>query len=295
MNIKNQFLFDVLNLNKKKNQKHENMKVNFFCPLWGSNSIPFEDFVIKAKKVGYEGVELPLPESKDLQKEYLKILQDYEMPYILQHYQTDKKNVKEYIHEFSGRLEGLVKENPVFINSQTGKDFFTFNDNCKIIERANKIEANSGVTIMHEIHRGKFSFACHLMPDYLKAFPEMKITADFSHWVNVSESMLEHQQENLEAVFPNVFHIHSRVGFMESAQVNDPRAPENKPFLERHMEWWDEIIRQRKESGDSEFTITTEFGPAPYMPLLPYTKQPVANQWDINVFMMDLLRERYRK
>ena len=146
---------------------------------------------------------------------------------------------------------------------------------------------------MHETHRGKFSFACHLMPDFLNAFPELKITADFSHWVNVSESMLEHQQENLEKVFPHVFHIHSRVGYNESAQVNDPRTPENKVFLDRHIEWWDTIIDIRKKNGDTEFSITPEFGPAPYMPLLPFTKQAVANQWEINLFMKDILNSKY--
>ena len=133
------------------------------------------------------------------------------------------------------------------------------------------------------------------MPDYLKAFPQMKVTADFSHWVNVSESMLEHQQENLDKVIPNVFHIHSRIGCAQSAQVNDPRTPENIPFLDRHIEWWDSIINERTENGDSEFTITPEFGPAPYMPLLPFTQQPIANQWDINKYMMDLLKSRYNK
>jgi len=39
----------------------------------------------------------------------------------------------------------------------------------------------------------------------------------------------------------------------------------------------------------------TEFGPIDYLPSLPYTRQPVANQWDINIFMLQLLRKRYSK
>ena len=112
------------------------MKVNFFCPLWGSSGMPFEEFVKKAKTDGYDGIELALPDSKDVQKEYLSILKDYEMPYILQHWQTDKKDPGEFVKEFSERLETLVEGNPVFVNSQTGKDFFSFDDNCKIIEKA---------------------------------------------------------------------------------------------------------------------------------------------------------------
>ena len=131
------------------------------------------------------------------------------------------------------------------------------------------------------------------MPDYLKVFPKMKITADFSHWVNVSESLLEHQQETMERVIRNVFHIHSRVGYPEGPQVNHPGAPENVQFLERHLEWWDAIVEERKNHGDLEFTITSEFGPVPYMPTLPFTGQPVSSQREINKHMMNLLRMRY--
>jgi hypothetical protein len=40
-------------------------------------------------------------------------------------------------------------------------------------------------------------------------------------------------------------------------------------------------------------TILTEFGPPDYMPTTPYTRQPLADQWAINVHMMHLLRKRY--
>jgi len=269
------------------------MKVKFFCPLWGSANMPFSVFIKRAKEEGYDGVEISLPDSIVQQKEYLSVLSDYGVPYIIQHWQTNRKNVDEYISEYITRMEMNAHTKPLFINSQTGKDFFSFEDNCRIIEKASEIEAKTGIPVFHETHRGKFSFACHSMPDYLKVFPEMKITADFSHWVNVSESLLEHQQENMDKVIPHVYHIHSRVGHTQSAQVNDPQTPENKQFLDRHIEWWDAIIKERTENGDKEFTITPEFGPAPYMPLLPFTQQPISNQWGINKYMMALLRSRY--
>ncbi len=269
------------------------MNIKVFCPRWGSENISFSQFIKMVIKEGYDGVEISLPDSKFEQKEYLAVLADTGIPYILQHHQTDKKTADEYIPEFVSRLEMLADAQPLFLNSQTGKDFFSFEDNCRIIEKANEVEAKSGIPIYHETHRGKFSFACHVIPDYLNVFPDMKITADFSHWVNVSESLLEHQQETIDRIFPNVFHVHSRVGYQEGPQVNHPGAPENHHLLNRHLEWWDAIIEERKKQGDAEFTITSEFGPVPYMPTLPFTGQPVSNQWKINKYMMTLLRERY--
>lgn len=271
------------------------MNVKFFCPRWGSENIPFSTFINMAIKDGYDGIEISFPDSTSERKNYLAVLADTGIPYILQHHQTDKKNANEYIPEYVSRLEMLADAKPIFINSQTGKDFFSFEDNCRIIEMAKKVEMQSGVPIIHETHRGKFSFACHVMPDYLNVFPDMKITADFSHWVNVSESLLEHQQETIDRIIPHVHHIHSRVGYQEGPQVNHPGAPENLHLLNRHLEWWDAIIQERKKQGDTEITITSEFGPVPYMPTLPFTKQPVSNQWEINKHMKTLLKERYNE
>jgi hypothetical protein len=89
-----------------------------------------------------------------------------------------------------------------------------------------------------------------------------------------------------------VEHIHARIGHPEGPQVNDPRAPEWDEAMKAHIAWWDKVIARKKKNGE-RMTILTEFGPPTYMPTLPYTQQPLANQWDINVHMMKLLRKRY--
>ena len=70
----------------------------------------------------------------------------------------------------------------------------------------------------------------------------MKLIADFSHFCVVSESNLEDQKELLERVLPNIKHIHARVGFEQSPQVNNPFAPEWENHLNRYMNWWKKII-----------------------------------------------------
>jgi hypothetical protein len=147
---------------------------------------------------------------------------------------------------------------------------------------------------LHETHRGRFSFhAASLLP-YLKKFPEMELVGDFSHFCAVSESMLADQQEILQQIIPHVSHIHARVGFEQGPQVNDPQAPEWQGHLKHFASWWQQIIDSRKLSGHSLFTITPEFGPAPYMPTAPYTQQALSNQWDNNVFMREYLRRLLR-
>jgi hypothetical protein len=108
----------------------------------------------------------------------------------------------------------------------------------------------------------------------------------------VHESLLGDQEETLTRVLDRVDHIHARVGHPEGPQVNDPRAPEWESAVKAHMKWWDSVAERKRKEG-KRLTILTEFGPPDYLPTLPYTRQPVASQWDINVYMMNLLRKRY--
>jgi hypothetical protein len=58
--------------------------------------------------------------------------------------------------------------------------------------------------------------------------------------------------------------------------------------------WWDKVVEMKMKAGQP-LTMLTEFGPPNYLPTLPYTQMPLANQWQINVYMMKLMRERYLK
>ncbi len=87
-------------------------------------------------------------------------------------------------------------------------------------------------------------------------------------------------------------HIHARIGYEEGPQVNDPRAPEWEATVKQHFEWWDKVVERKKKNGE-QMTFLTEFGPPAYMQTVPYTMQPLSNQWAINIHMMHLLRKRY--
>ena len=129
---------------------------------------------------------------------------------------------------------------------------------------------------------------------YLEELSALRINADFSHWCCVHESFLEDQEDTLEAVIERADHIHARVGYPEGPQVPDPRAPEWKEALDRHLNWWDKIVARKKREKAEYFTITPEFGPVPYIQTEPYTQKPLADIGEINNYMTALLKERYR-
>lgn len=270
------------------------MNLFYICPLWGSENLNFTDFCTNAKSAGYDGVELSLPLDDQEQTDLIcQTLRDHELKLVAQHWETVEPNVEEHIVLYRKRLEWLAAANPEFINSQTGRDWFSVEDNQRIIDVAKQVSETTGVKIVHETHRGKFSFCAARTFEFIRANPELRLTADFSHWCNVSESLLEDQQDAVMAAVQRADHIHTRVGHAQGPQVNDPRAPEWKDALDAHLAWWDAIVAERVADGSKQLTITPEFGPVPYMPTMPHTKQPLSDQWDVNVYMMNLLKKRF--
>ena len=126
----------------------------------------------------------------------------------------------------------------------------------------------------------------------MESHPDLRITFDVSHWCNVHETLLEDQADTVGKTLDRVDHIHARIGHPEGPQVNDPRAPEWKDAVSAHFAWWDTVVARKKTEG-KQMTFLTEFGPIDYLPALPYTRQPLADQWEINIHMLNTIRKRY--
>ena len=182
--------------------------------------------------------------------------------------------------------------NPIYINCHSGKDYFAFEQNKELVDFTIKRSSESNVPIYHETHRGRMLFAAHISKNFIEKIEGLRLTLDISHWCNVHESLLADQKDTIDLALSRTNHIHARIGHAEGPQVNDPRAPEWADAVKAHFSWWDQVVKRRRAEGKF-VTFLTEFGPPNYLQTLPYTNQPVANQWDINVYMMQLLRKRY--
>ena len=271
------------------------MKIKFFCPYWGSEHLDYATFINTVKKAGYDGTELILPYSEEQKAIITEEANRLGLEIIGLWGGPIEGNFEENIAIYEKHLRNACTVKPKFITAQTGKDCFTFDQNLAFIKLASAISEETGIKIVHEMHRGKFTFAPFITREYIKQLPELRLVADFSHWCNVCESMLEDQQEDINLAIERADHIHARVGFAEGPQVPDPRTPEWEEALNIHLSWWDKIINLKRQQGLTAFTITPEFGPFPYMPMMPFTQLPISSQWDINLFMKDLLSKRYNR
>lgn len=261
------------------------MQIKMFKALWGMTG-EYEEQLERIAEAGYDGVECLVPPPEKT-AEFRRLLEQYKLEYIPMIY-TDG----DHKASFRNRLLRALEFHPKKVNSHSAKDWMSFDEQKQFFEFAMKTEQELSIVVAHETHRSRATYSAWNTAKLLREFPDMRLTADFSHWVVVSESLLEDQMDNVRLAMERTIHLHTRVGFRHGPQVPDPRAPEYALELEEHAKWWDELYRIHLARGESEITIDPEFGPPGYMHTLPYTKQPIADLWSVCLWMANYNRDR---
>lgn len=275
------------------------MEIKFYAPRWGSEDIPWEDFAKIVAENDFRGIEVYPLQTLHEKSVLLQTIEDNNLEFALIHAEMKEgKDFERYKNALKRNIYTLAEFQtnglkPQFINSQTGREYYSKSQMSECFTICDEISAEIGIPIIHETHRNKWSFAAHIVKEYLQEFPSIKLALDLSHWVCVSESYLQDQEDAVDLAINHAVHLHARVGHPEGPQVTDPRATENAVALAFHLNWWDKWVKLQKEKNVDSCTITTEFGPYPYMIYKCFSNEPVANQWEVNLYMKDLLTKRF--
>lgn len=266
------------------------MQLKLVKSFWGMEGTLREKMqrIVEASFVAVEG----RPAGIGTVEEFLPLRKEFNLDYIAM-VLTEGATLEEHLVDFRQKVEESLRYEPMQITAHSGKDSWDFATQKIFFAEALEIEARIGLSINHETHRSRAMFTPWTTAALLREFPALHINADFSHWLNVCESRLEDQAENLALSISRTRHVHGRVGHEQGAQVNDPRAPEWQPYLELHEAWWDAMVFARLQAGATSFTFNSEFGPPNYMPTLPYSQEPVADLWEICVWMAKRFEKRY--
>lgn len=274
----------------KKTKAAAGFAIMILATNWGYEGT-WDQFCDKIKKLGYDGAEAWYPTDEEQRKQFLAAFDKHKLKFGLLIGGSDR-DYRKHLEQFKTSLDGALALKPVYINCHSGRDHFTFEQNSAFIEMTTAANERTGIPVYHETHRSRILYSAPVARQYVEKIPALRLTLDISHWCNVHESLLEDQADTIALALSRTGHIHARIGHQEGPQVNDPRAPEWKKAVDAHFAWWDKVVAQKKTEGKL-ITMLTEFGPADYMPALPYTRQPVADQWEINKHMLDTLRARY--
>ncbi len=269
------------------------MKTLFAKAAWEVYAQPLDWFIGQAADAGWEVTEIYLADRPEPYAEILRLHRGAGLQLIAQIF-TQGVTPDQHLDSLIKNYQNALKCEPIAVNCHTGKDWFSFDDNRRLFEAATKLSEKEGVPIVHEIHRGRALFTAPLCLSFIKAIPELRLTADFSHLFCVHESDLTDQAEAVNAIIAASDHIHARVGFAEGPQVGDPRNPAYQEWLDISMNLWTRIRDRMAAEGRTSMTVTPEFGPPPYAPLDGLSGRPVADPWEINHWMRDELRRHWQ-
>ncbi len=268
------------------------MRLRVFRHLWGLNG-PRSEIFPAIRAMGYCGIEGRMPSSNN-ESFFKDLLNRNDLLFIPKIF-TEGDTVAEHIESFAEQLMRCAEMRPYLVNANSGRDAFTRKEASEFFAAALRIEEDLGVRVAHETHRSRVLYNPFITRELIREFPTLKLCADYSHWVLVCERLLETESEIIRLCNERAIHIHARVGSPQTPQVSDPRAPEFAELLEVYEGWWSNQWALQKADGAKEVSLTPEFGPPPYQPILPYTRQPVANLEEICDWMADRLQERFSK
>jgi sugar phosphate isomerase/epimerase len=283
----------IASANRPKSTMNNHFNLKLLATNWGFAGT-MDEYCAKVKKEGYDGIEIWWPMDKKEQDRLFASLKKHELEVGFLCAGSDSSYQKHF-DQFVQMVDAAANQSvqrPLYINCHSGKDYFSYEQGKTFMDHTTALAKSTGIKICHETHRSRLLYAAPVARHYIENNPELRITFDVSHWCNVHESLLDDQRETVDMTLQRVDHIHARIGHAEGPQVNDPRAPEWEHAVKAHLDWWDKVVELKRRQGDT-LTVLTEFGPPDYMPTLPYTRQPLADQWAVNVYIMQLLKGRY--
>jgi len=293
-------------------------QLKVFRALWGvikqaDGPWTIEQAIPKIAKAGYAGIECPIvtPMNYGI-PQFRKLLDDHKLEYIgmaftdgpvapgfdsrWQHrHAKPSRDVARHLDILRQQLEECSAMRSVKVNCHTGNDYMTRLEMEKLFQGALEIEKKYSFSVMHETHRKRALHSPWHARDLLPAFPQLKLAADFSHWVCVAETNAQDPvlTEAIHNVASQVHHIHARIGYDHGPQVPDPRDARWKEYVTGHLSWWRHTWKQMSARGDKVITVTPEHGPPNYQVVEPNTGRPLADIWDVNTWVGEQIKAEF--
>ncbi len=141
------------------------------------NDLPtLEERFAKIRDGGFDGVEIAIPPDGETCIRARESLDKLGLALVAQQCRTTGRTVAEHIASFEDQYERALLLKPLFVNSHTGRDHFTQDENLAIFDHAESPAAQHGLPVYHETHRSRAFFSVPSTVQILKARPQLRLT-----------------------------------------------------------------------------------------------------------------------
>jgi hypothetical protein len=162
-----------------------------------------------------------------------------------------------------------------------------------LLEGWRRLAAEAGVAVHVETHRDRMTTDLFFTLQLLECFPDLRLTADVSHYVVGREFAWPISDENhalMHRILDNSWGIHGRVASREQIQVQ-LGFPQHQGWVDLFMGWWEYAIRswRGRAEPDAVLTFLCELGPPTYA-ITGADGYELSDRWQEAIAMKDMIR-----
>ena len=166
-------------------------------------------------------------------------------------------------------------------------------DCVPLLEGWRRLADDAGVALNVETHRDRMTTDLHFTLRLLDCFPDLRLTADLSHYLVGREFAWPVSEENhaqIHRILDNTWALHGRVASREQVQVQ-LGFPQHQGWVSLFMGWWEYGIRswRRRAEPDATLTFLCELGPPPYA-ITGADGFELTERWDEALVMKAMIR-----
>lgn len=241
------------------------MQLKTFRTLWGVNS-SWQQTLCELKTAGCSGIEARVPLTLDEQQALASDIRAAELEYIAIVFSggdvipKQKETPEQHLERLKQRFDAAKQLQPLFVNLLAGNDRWPLAQQVDFLGKAHELAKCFELNCSFETHRATSLYSPWLTLEIIQQLPQLQFTADISHWIVVSERLLNDPCDDFTAFIDRVHHIQARVGYDQGPQVPHPAAPEYQTALKFQQDFWQKIWQSQHRRGYQQTTLTPEFG-----------------------------------
>jgi len=242
----------------------------------------------RVKAAGFDAVECWLTDDNEL--EHRQALDRHGLRLVLGHRPFTLGDVR-------ATVERAVRLGADFVFAQPADAFTPLEQVAALVRDGRALAADRGLPLFVETHRNNFTENLPQTLALVEAVPDIRFTADLSHFVVVGEFYgweEERAAERLAPVLERTSHIHGRISNGEQVQVDvGDGSGQTAQFF---VELWAGAMRHwlRGAAPGDVLPFASELGPPRYAITLPDGRE-FSDRWEQSLVMKRLAEQAWRK